>query len=107
MVESCGVPINPSTTTCATCTPCGQSSRASDCTRPRKANFALLNPIQPPPRTLDVAPVKSIAPPPLASISGAVSCAQTKPPKAATRHDCSNCSTVVSSSPLPDEPLAL
>ena len=100
-------PISPSTTTCATWIPCGQSSRASDWTRPRKANFALLNPSQPPPRTLDVAPVKSITPSPAAIISSAVRCAQTKAPKAVIRHDCSNCANVVPATPSPPAALAL
>src|SRR5438093_761850 len=45
--------------------PFGHSSTASDCARPRSANFALLNATAPPrPRTQEVAPVKMIAPAP-------------------------------------------
>ena len=60
---------------------------AKDCANPREPNLALEKAI-PPPRTDDVAPVKSIVPPfrPDASISAAASRAQSRAPKTPTLH---------------------
>jgi hypothetical protein len=56
-----GMSIGPSTTTWATCTPTGPSSRAIDCASARSANFAPANAAKPgPPRRLAVAPVNRI-----------------------------------------------
>ena len=81
--------------------PRGQSSRAKDCASPREPNLALEKAI-PPPRTDDVAPVKSIVPPFRleVSISAAASRAQSRAPKTPTRHARSK-SSGFSSSRLP------
>ena len=62
-------------------------SGVTDCASPREPNWALEKAI-PPPRTDDVAPVKSIVPlfRPEASISEAASLAQYKAPNTPTRH---------------------
>ena len=61
----CGSSIKPSTTTCATCTPLGPTSRASAWAKPRSANLAEANAEKlAPPLTLAVAPVNMIVPRP-------------------------------------------
>src|SRR2546430_17345090 len=76
----------PSTLIHATWIPLGPRSRASDCAKPRIANFAGPNETDLGPAfTPAVAPVKSIVPWPRAIIAGAISLAATKAPKALTR----------------------
>src|SRR5437773_11932004 len=82
VLRTFGVSITPPTMTWATWMPFGHSSTASDCARPRTANFALLNATAPPrPRTEEVAPVKTMAPAPSLTMSGTASRAQRNAPR--------------------------